>query len=153
MLLQNPCFSADFSEQEASRYNDTGERSGASTEGMCIFNIERKKTKAVYSNRLFTVLYFSVRSSRSGALSELRAAILHEGQNYLGAGRGRSGRKQEKYFSHPPPPPLSYSPTPVPSEHLEIKIPVTVRRGISKRSHEKIGDCEESNIPKANKQQ
>ena len=28
----------------------------------------------------------------------------------------------------------------------KIKIPVTVRRGISKRSHEKIGDCEQSNI-------
>ena len=27
---------------------------------------------------------------------------------------------------------------------MKIKIPVTVRRGISKRSHEKIGDCEQS---------
>ena len=26
---------------------------------------------------------------------------------------------------------------------MKIKIPVTVRRGISKRSHEKIGDCEQ----------
>ena len=33
---------------------------------------------------------------------------------------------------------------PAPSVHLKIKIPVTVRRGISKRSHEKIGDCEQS---------
>ena len=28
--------------------------------------------------------------------------------------------------------------------HVKIKIAVTVRRGISKRSHEKIGDCEQS---------
>ena len=34
---------------------------------------------------------------------------------------------------------------PAPSVHLKIKIPVMVRRGISKRSHEKIGDCEQSN--------
>ena len=32
----------------------------------------------------------------------LRAAILHECQNYLGDG-GRFGRKREKYFSRPPP--------------------------------------------------
>jgi len=30
------------------------------------------------------------------------------------------------------------------SGHLKIKIAVTVRRSISKRSHEKIGDCEQS---------
>ena len=30
---------------------------------------------------------------------------------------------------------------------LKIRIPVTVRRGISKRSHEKIGDCEQSSHP------
>ena len=29
-------------------------------------------------------------------------------------------------------------------QNLKIKIAVTVRRGISKRSHEKIGDCEQS---------
>ena len=34
---------------------------------------------------------------------------------------------------------------PAPSVHLKIKIPVTVRRGISKQSHEKTGDCEQSN--------
>ena len=28
--------------------------------------------------------------------------------------------------------------------HLKIKIAVKVRRGISKRSHAKIGDCEQS---------
>ena len=34
--------------------------------------------------------------------------------------------------------------TPAPSVHLKINKAVTVRRGISKRSHEKIGDCEQS---------
>ena len=33
---------------------------------------------------------------------------------------------------------------PTPLVHLKIKIPATVRRGISKRSHGKIGDCEQS---------
>ena len=33
---------------------------------------------------------------------------------------------------------------PAPSVHLKIKIPVMVRRGISKRSHEKVGDCKQS---------
>ena len=60
--------------------------------------------------RLFTVLYFFLRSSRSRAL---RYGLL----------------------------------TPAPSVHLKIKMAVTVRRGISKRSHEKIGDCEQSTVP------
>ena len=55
---------------------------------------------------------------------------------------------QSLYFSRPSSPPRSpqelYSPTPAPSVHLKIKIPVTVRRGKSKRSHEKIGDCAQS---------
>ena len=33
---------------------------------------------------------------------------------------------------------------PTPSVHLKIKIAVTVRSGISKRSHENTGDCEQS---------
>ena len=33
---------------------------------------------------------------------------------------------------------------------MKIKIPVTVRRGISKRSHEKIGDCEQSSKDASN---
>ena len=33
---------------------------------------------------------------------------------------------------------------PTPSVHLKIKIAVMVRHGISKRFHEKIGDCEQS---------
>ena len=74
------------------------------------------------SIRLFTVLYFSVRSSRSSAF-RYGLAILRECQNYLGGGGG---------------------PTSAPSVHLKIRIPLTVRRGISKRSHEKIGDCEQS---------
>ena len=51
------------------------------------------------------------------------------------------------YFSRPPSPhpPQSYNPrTPAPSVHLKNKITATVRSGISKRSHEKIGDCEQS---------
>ena len=53
----------------------------------------------------------------------LRAAILHECQNYCGA----------------------IIPDARPLGTFENQdIPVTVRRGISKRSHEKIGDCEHS---------
>ena len=66
----------------------------------------------------------------------LRAAILHECQNYLG---GAVWGKQA------PPPPNSYNPRRPPPRYIcTIKIPVTVRRSISKRSHEKIGDCEQS---------
>ena len=45
---------------------------------------------------LFTVLYFSVRSSSSSALVALRAAILHECQNYVGGrgGLGGSGKNR-----------------------------------------------------------
>ena len=86
------------------------------------------------SGSLFTVLYFSVRLSRSRAL-HYRLPILHECQNYLGGGGS--------IFLAPPPPELK-SPTPTPLVHLKIKIAVTVRRSISKRSHEKIGDCEQS---------
>ena len=50
---------------------------------------------------------------------------------------------QSLYFSCPPPPPRAIIPNPVPSVHLKIKIAVSVRRGISKRSHEKIGHCEQ----------
>ena len=60
--------------------------------------------------RLFTVLYFPVRSSRSSAL--------------------RYGL----------PSCISVKTT----VHLKIKIAVTERRDLSKRSHEKIGDCEQS---------
>ena len=54
---------------------------------------------------------------------------------------------QSLYFSRPLPPPPS--PRAIisdarPSVHLKIKIAVAVRRGISKRSHKKIGDCEQS---------
>ena len=66
--------------------------------------------------RLFTVLYFSVRSSRSSAL--------------------RYGLPS--WMS------VKTTPTPALSVHLKIKIAVTVRRGISKRSHEKIEDFEQS---------
>ena len=47
--------------------------------------------------RLFTVVYFSVRSSRSRAL-RYGLSILHECQNYLGdgGGGGGGGEKIEK---------------------------------------------------------
>ena len=69
----------------------------------------------------------------------LRAAILHECQ-YLRGG-GLFGLLS---FSRPLPLEL-YSATPAPSVHLKIMMAViTVRRAISQRSHEKIGDCEQS---------
>ena len=55
------------------------------------------------SSRLFTVLYFSVRSSRSRAL-RYGLPILHECQNYLGGGGGLGGsEKNIFYFSRLPP--------------------------------------------------
>ena len=60
--------------------------------------------------RLFTVLYF-FRKIVEIERYVLRAAILHECQNYLAGGGGLT-------FEN--------------------------RRGIFKRSHEKIGDCEQS---------
>ena len=52
---------------------------------------------------------------------------------------------QSLYFSHPPPPtPRAIIPDTRPLSTLKIKIAVTVRHGISKLSHEKIGDCEQS---------
>ena len=51
-------------------------------------------------------------------------------------GRGRSGRKRP----HPPTPNGAI----IPDARPLGTIAVTVRRGISKRSHEKIGDCEQS---------
>ena len=65
----------------------------------------------------------------------LRTAILDEYQKYLGGGT---------YLGGANPNPNPNPPKPAPSVHLKIKIDVTVRRGISKRSHEKIGDCEQS---------
>ena len=50
----------------------------------------------IYIGRLFTVLYFSVRSSRSSALRLIRAAILHECQNYLGDGGGLGGSEKNR---------------------------------------------------------
>ena len=47
------------------------------------------------STRLFTVLYFYVRLSRSRSFA-LRAAILHECQNYLGGGGGLGGSEKNR---------------------------------------------------------
>ena len=85
----------------------------------------------------------------------LRAAILHECQNYLGGGGGLNVNAScsdvitVPLFFSPlplPPTPRAIIPTSAPLVHLKIKIPVTVRRDISKskRSHEKIDDCEQS---------
>ena len=103
-----------------------------------------KKFRLVRDSRLFTVLYFSVRSSRSSALryglpSSMSLKITQE--------EGAVWQKARKNLSrHPPPlPPRAIIPDVHPSVHLKIKIAVTVRRCISKRSREKIGDCEQSN--------
>ena len=60
---------------------------------------------------------------------------------------------QSLYFSRPPPSPLrAIIPDARPLGTFENQDTVTVRRGISKRSHEKIGDCEQSShfrVPKA----
>ena len=48
-------------------------------------------------------------------------------------------------MGRPPPPHTAIIPNARPLRvHLKIKIPVTVRRSISKRSHEKIRECEQS---------
>ena len=70
----------------------------------------------------------------------LRAAIVHECQNYFGGG-GRLGGSEKNI---PPPPPRAIIPDARPLGIFENQDTVTVRRGISKRSHEKIGDCEQS---------
>ena len=64
----------------------------------------------------------------------LRAAILHECQNYLGDGGGLG--ESEKNI--PDARPFGAF------ENQDTNDGKTVRRGISKRSHEKIGDCEQS---------
>ena len=55
--------------------------------------------------------------------------------------------------SPPPPPPFPRAIIPVarPLGTFKNQDTVTVRRGISKRSHEKIGDCEQSSETKAEK--
>ena len=85
----------------------------------------------------------------------LRTDILDECQNYLKIGTYLGGANP-----NPNPNPntnananLNLNPNPqlAPSVHLKIKIAVTVRRGISKRSHKKIGDCEQSTFSDASK--
>ena len=60
---------------------------------------------------------------------------MHECLNYLGGGGGLGGSAP-----HPPTPNGAI----IPDARPLGTIAVTVRRGISKRSHEKIGDCEQS---------
>ena len=77
----------------------------------------------------------------------LPSCILHECQNYLAGAVVWEGARKI-YFSRlsPSPAPRAIIPDARPLGTLKIKIPVTVRRGISKRSHEKIGDCEQSSL-------
>ena len=75
----------------------------------------------------------------------LRAAILRECQNYLGSGDGLGGNEKNLFYFSRPPCPRAIIPDAPPSlGTLEKQDTVTIRRGISKRSHEKIGDCEQS---------
>ena len=78
-----------------------------------------RRVHRTHTNRLFTVLYFTIRSSRSSALRfGLHLACVSK----LLWGRGRFGRKQEKYFSRPslplPPPPPSYNPRRPPPRYI-----------------------------------
>ena len=59
-------------------------------------------------------------------------------------GVGAVWEEARKIFPLPPPPPRAIIPDARPLGIFENQDTVTVRRGISKRSHEKIGDCEQS---------
>ena len=59
---------------------------------------------SLYTNRLFTGVYFSVRSSRSRAL-RYGLPILHECQNYLGGGGGLGESEKNRIISPFPPRP------------------------------------------------
>ena len=87
-------------------------------------------------SRLFAVLYFSERSSRSSALRYgLPSCISFKTTWGAGGCLGGSEKLPQSYNPRRPPR----------SVHLKIKMAVlTVRRAISQRSHEKIGDCEQS---------
>ena len=91
-------------------------------------------------NRLFTVFYFSVRSSRS---SSLRYG-LPSSMSVKTTNKGAGVVWEESPF------PYSYNPRPPPlMVHLKIKLAdidgTTVRRAISRRSRKKkIGECEMS---------
>ena len=85
--------------------------------------------------RLFTVLYFSVRSSRSRALRyglpSCMSVLTTQGAGAV-------------WEEAPPPPPPTPSRAVIPDARPLGTIAVTARRSISKGSHEKIGDCEQS---------
>ena len=78
----------------------------------------------------------------------LRAAILHECQNYLegGDGLGGSDKHEKKNFPRPPPPTaIIFDARPLGTfENQAGRAPLTVRRAISWRSHEKTGNHEQS---------
>ena len=97
-----------------------------------LFAMELEKllvNEKITASRLFTVLYFAV-NIRSSRLSALRYGLpsCKNVKTTWGAGA---------VFS-PPPGAI------IPDARPLGTIAVTVRSGISKRSHEKIGDCEQS---------
>ena len=99
-----------------------------------------------FAARPFTVLFLFVRSSRSSALRYgLPSCIsVKTTQTYSGSGGGL-GLKREKCFSRPPPT-RAIIPVACPSVRLKITM-ATINgktRAISRLSHEKIGDCEQS---------
>ena len=94
--------------------------------------------------RLFTVLYFSVKWARSRALRYGLPSCMSVKATW-GAGAVWFGGLV--FFSSPSPAsPYSYNPRRPPPRYIWKSRwpPLTVRRAISRRSHEKIGDCGQS---------
>ena len=75
---------------------------------------KNKQNNSNSNNRLFTVVYFSVRSSRSRAL-RYGLPILHECQNYLGGGGGL-GESEKNRLALPPP--ASHNPRRSPPRYI-----------------------------------
>ena len=99
-----------------------------------------------WNYRLFIVLYFSVRSSRSSALC-YGCHLAWVSKLLWGVG----AVWEEARKISPPLPPRAIIPVARPLGTFKTQDTVMVRRGISKRSHEKIGDCEQSSETKAEK--
>ena len=77
----------------------------------------------------------------------LRAATLHSCQNYLGGGGGLGGSEKNIFLAPYPPPPLpprGIIPDAGPLGTFKNQDTSDGKTRISKRSHEKIGDCEQS---------
>ena len=96
------------------------------------------------SSRLFKVLYFSVRLSRSNTLRHGLPSCMSVKTTQ---GAGAVWEEVRKIFFSPPSP-YSYNP-----RHLSLGTfenqdcpPLTVRRAISQWSHDKIGDCKQCTL-------